>query len=137
MALDYKIIGKPIPRLDGRSKVLGEAKYGDDLSLPGMLYVKVVRSPHPNARIRSINTSRARGYPGVASVLTPHDIPGKNLMGPIIKDQPVLCGEVVRYVGDAVALVGAETEQAAEEALELIEVDYEIMAPVLDPLKAM
>ncbi len=137
MALDYKIIGKPIPRLDGRSKVMGEARYGDDLSLPGMLYVKVVRSPHPNARIRSINTSRARGYPGVASVLTAHDIPGKNLMGPIIKDQPVLCGEVVRYVGDAVALVGAETEQAAEEALELIKVDYEILAPVLDPLKAM
>jgi len=134
---DHKVIGKSIPRLDARSKVLGEARYADDLSLPGMLYVKVVRSPHPNARIRSIDTSRARNYPGVISVLTAQDIPGEKLMGPIIKDQPVLCGEAVGYVGDAVALVGAETEQAAEEALELIKVDYEILAPVLDPFKAM
>ena len=137
MSNDHKVIGKSIPRLDARSKVLGEARYADDLSLPGMLYVKVVRSPHPNARIRSIDTSRARNYPGVISVLTAQDIPGEKLMGPIIKDQPVLCGEVVRYVGDAVALVGAETERAAEEALELIKVDYEVLAPVLDPLKAM
>ncbi|MEK7379348.1 MAG: hypothetical protein AABZ71_10595, partial [Candidatus Binatota bacterium] len=84
MSNDHKVIGKSIPRLDARSKVLGEARYADDLSLPGMLYVKVARSPHPNARIRSIDTSRARNYPGVISVLTAQDIPGEKLMGPII-----------------------------------------------------
>ncbi|MBI2997380.1 MAG: xanthine dehydrogenase family protein molybdopterin-binding subunit [Deltaproteobacteria bacterium] len=137
MSNDHKVIGRPVPRADSRSKVLGEARYADDLSLPGMVYGKVLRSPHPHARIRSIDTSRAGKCPGVVTVLTAKDIPGQNTMGPIIKDQPVLCSDVVRYVGDAVALVGAETERAAEEALAQIVVEYEALAPVLDPLKAM
>jgi CO/xanthine dehydrogenase Mo-binding subunit len=102
-----------------------------------MVHVKVLRSPHAHARIRSIHTSRASSCPGVIAVLTAKDIPGTNSIGPIVKDQPVLCGDVVRYVGDAVALAAAESERAAEQALEQIIVDYEPLAAVLDPLKAL
>lgn len=137
MGLAYQIIGKPIPRTDARSKVLGQAKYTDDFSLPGMLFVKVLRSPLPHARIRSIKTAAARKQPGVVAVLTAKDIPAANSMGPIIKDQPVLCADLVRYAGDAVALVAAETEQAAEIAVERIEVDYEELPAVTDPLEAL
>ena len=137
MGLAYQIIGKPIPRKDARSKVLGQAKYTDDFSLPGMLFVKVLRSPLPHARIRSIKTTAARRQPGVVAVLTAKDVPGANSMGPIIKDQPVLCADLARFVGDAVALVAAETEQAAEIAVEKIEVDYEELPAVTDPLEAL
>lgn len=137
MSNERKVIGKRVARIDSWSKVLGLARYTDDLCLPGMLYVKVARSPYPHARICSIDISRARNYPGVVCVLTAQDVPGEKLMGPIIKDQPVLCGEIVRYVGDAVALVGAETEQAAEKALELIKIDYEMLPSVWDALEAM
>jgi nicotinate dehydrogenase large molybdopterin subunit len=132
-----KIIGKPVVRKDARGKVAGEARYTDDLALPGMIYAKALRSPHPHARIRSIDASRALRHPGVLAVLTAKDIPGANSLGTIIKDQPILCGDVVRYAGDAVAVVGAETERAAEEALAQIVVDYEILPAVLDPLRAM
>lgn len=133
----YKVIGQSIPRKDARAKVLGEARYTEDLSLPGMIYGKVLRSPHPHARIRSINTSRARACPGVVAVLTAQDIPGANSIGPIIKDQPILCTDVARYAGDAVALVAAETEAAAETALAQVEVEYEPLSPLFDPLKAL
>lgn len=132
-----EIIGRPVPRKDARGKVLGEARYADDLSLPGMVYGKVLRSPHPHARIRSIDASRARAHPGVIAVLTAKDVPGAQCIGPIIKDQPVLCSDVVRFTGDAVALVAGETEHAAEEALAKVEVDYETIPPVMDPLKAL
>jgi CO/xanthine dehydrogenase Mo-binding subunit len=115
----HRIVGQPVPRKDARGKVLGEANY------------------HAHARIRSIHTSRASSCPGVIAVLTAKDIPGTNSIGPIVKDQPVLCGDVVRYVGDAVALAAAESERAAEQALEQIIVDYEPLAAVLDPLKAL
>lgn len=130
-------IGRPLPRQDALAKVAGKARYVDDLALPGMVHGKALRSPHPHARIRSINTAKARACPGVVAVLTAQDIPGANSIGPIIKDQPVLCSDVVRYVGDPVALVAAETEAAAEAALARIEVDYEILEPVLDPLRAL
>ena len=137
MPADLKIIGKPVPRTDAWSKVLGQARYADDLSFPGLLYGKVLRSAHPHARICSLDVSRARRYPGVVAVITALDIPGENSMGPIIKDQPVLCGDRVRYAGDAVAIVAGETERAAEEALAEIEVDYEVLSAVMDPLKAL
>jgi CO/xanthine dehydrogenase Mo-binding subunit len=130
------VIGKPMPHTDAMAKVLGQARYADDLSLPGMLYVKVLRSPYPHARIHAIRTSAARKLPGVVAVLTAKDIPGENSIGPIIKDQPILCAEIVRFAGDAVALVAAETEQSAESALERVEVDYEALTAVLDPLEA-
>lgn len=137
MTNSRRIIGQPVPRKDARGKLRGEARYVDDLSLPGMIYGKVLRSPHPHARIRSVDVSRALKHPGVIAVLTARDIPGANSIGAIIKDQPILCGDVVRYTGDAVALVAAETERAAEEALTRIAVDYEVLPPVLDPLEAM
>ena len=135
--MDYRVIGKPIPRTDARAKVLGQAKYGDDFSLPQMVFGKVLRSAHANARIRSVDVSRARSHAGVVAVITAQDVPGENSIGPIIKDQPVLCHDFVRYTGDAIALVAGETEQAAEEALTLIKVNYEALPPLFDPLKAM
>lgn len=132
-----KIIGKPILRKDAPGKVAGEARYVDDLALPGMIYGKVLRSPHPHARVRSIDASRALKHPGVLAVLTAQDIPGANSIGAIIKDQPILCGDVVRFAGDAVAVVAAETERAAEEAMAQVVVNYEVLPAVMDPLKAM
>src|SRR3990172_6166963 len=126
-----------MPRTDSRGKVLGQAVYADDFSLPRMLFVRVLRSPHPHARIRGIKTSAAKKQPGIVAVLTAKDIPGANSIGPIIKDQQILCADLVHYAGDAVALVAGETEQAAEAALERIEVDYEELPFVLDPLKAL
>src|SRR3970282_694363 len=111
MSVAYQVIGKPMPRTDARSKVLRQAKYADDLSLPRMLFVKVLRSPHPHARIRAIKTSAAQKQPGIVAVLTAKDIPGENSMGPIIKDQPILCADLVRYAGDAVALVAGGKER--------------------------
>jgi CO/xanthine dehydrogenase Mo-binding subunit len=137
VSTDYRVIGKPIPRTDARRKVLGKAQYGDDFSLPRMIFGKVLRSAHPHARIRSVDVARARSHPGVVAVVTAQDIPGENSIGPIIKDQPVLCSDFVRYSGDAIALVAGETEQAAEEALTLIKVEYESLSPVFDPLQAM
>lgn len=137
MSSVQEVIGRPVTRRDARAKALGQARYADDLVVPGMLYVKVLRSPHPHARIRSIDTSRARARPGVVAVLTSKDIPGANSIGPIIKDEPVLCDDVVRFVGDAVALVAAETEYCAEDGLDEIAVTYEPIPAVLDPLKAL
>ena len=137
MSVAYQVVGKSMPRTDARSKVLGQAQYADDLSLPRMLFVKVLRSPHPHARIRAIKISAAQKQPDIVAVLTAKDIPGENSMGPIIKDQPILCADLVRYAGDAVALVAGETEQAAEAALERIEVDYQELPFVFDPLKAL
>src|SRR3970282_2475542 len=116
MSVAYQVVGKPMPRTDARSKVLGQAQYADDLSLPRMLFVKVLRHPHPHARIRAIKTSAAQKQPGIVAVLTAKDIPGENTMGPIIKDQPILCADLVRYAGDAVALVAGGTEADAAEA---------------------
>jgi CO/xanthine dehydrogenase Mo-binding subunit len=137
VSVAYRVIGKPMPRTDAVAKVLGSARYADDLSLPGLLHVKVLRSRYPHARIRAIRTSAARKLPGVVAVLTAKDVPGQNSLGPIIKDQPILCADIVRYAGDAVALVAAETEHAAESALAAIDVDYEALTAVLDPLEAL
>ena len=137
MSVAYQVIGKPMPRTDSRGKVLGQAVYADDLSLPRMLFVKVLRSPHPHARIRGIKTSAAKKQPGIVAVLTAKDIPGENSIGPIIKDQQILCADLVHYAGDAVALVAGETEQAAEAALERIEVDFEELPALFDPLEAL
>lgn len=130
-------IGRPAIRKEGIAKVLGEAKFADDLSFPGMLYAKVLRSSHPHALIRSINVDRARSLPGVEAVLTARDIPGRNRMGINIKDEVVLAEDKVRFIGEAVAIVAARTQALAEEALKLIEVDYEPLPVVSSPLEAM
>lgn len=127
----YKYIGKRIPRIDARSKVDGSLKYPSDLYVKGMIWGRVLRAKHPHARILSIDTSGAEKLPGVVAVLTHKDVAGTNRFGIERQDQPVLCEDRVRYIGDAVALVGAETKEIAERALDLIRVDYEPL-PILD-----
>ncbi|MBI5967648.1 MAG: molybdopterin-dependent oxidoreductase [Deltaproteobacteria bacterium] len=128
-------IGASVPRIDAIEKVTGRTLYGPDLKMQGMLYGKVLRSPLPHARILSVDTSKAERLPGVKAVVT-----GKNMMGRygvIVQDQPCYCFDKVRYIGDPVAGVAAVDLDTAEEALELIKVDYEELPPVFDPLEAM
>jgi nicotinate dehydrogenase large molybdopterin subunit len=120
-------------RPDGVEKVTGELKYLTDLTFPGMLYGRVLRSEYPHARILSIDTEAAKKLPGVRAVLTYKDVPGMNRFGIVIPDQPVFCEDRVRYVGDAVAAIAAETEEIAEQALQLIRVVYEPLPVVDDP----
>lgn len=133
-----KIVGQSLPRIDAYDKVTGQARYPDDFSMPGMLHGKVVWSEHPHARVRRIDTSKAEAYPGVVRVITYQDVP-VNEYGINITDQPVLVaeGDKVRWVGDRMAIVVAETERAAEEARRLVQVDYEPLPVVTDPREAM
>jgi len=132
-----RVVGQSVPRLDAVAKATGRAAYVDDLQLPGMLYARTLRSPVPHARILSIDTAAARRFPGVKAVLTAADIPGEHCVGPVIKDQPVLAEDVVRYVGEPVAIVAAETRESAAEALSLITVHYDPLPPVLTPGSAL
>src|ERR1035437_1910949 len=135
---EYNIIGKPTPKKDARLKVTGEAEYADDLFLPGMLYGKLLRSPHPHARSSHIDTSKAAALPGVRAIVTGTDFPGiKYGDVPTTRDYLPLAIDKVRYVGDEVAAVAAVDEDTAEEALDLIEVEYEILPAVFDPQEAI
>jgi xanthine dehydrogenase molybdenum-binding subunit len=126
---NYRHIGKPTPRKDARAIMTGTAEFFDDIKVPGMLIGKTLRSPYPHADIKRIDTLAAEKLPGVKAVLTYKNVPAWNLgMPPHI---PVL-DQRVRYVGDAVALVAAETREAAEKALELIDVEYEPLDAVYD-----
>ncbi|THF81301.1 xanthine dehydrogenase subunit D [Cohnella fermenti] len=124
-------------RPDGRGKVTGELAYLTDMAADGELIGLVLRSVHPFARIKRIDTAAAKAVPGVRAVLTHADVPGLNRFGIVVRDQPVLCEDVVRYIGDAVAAVAAETEAAAREALRLIEVDYEVYETIASPEAAL
>ncbi len=134
---EYKYIGKSVPRVDAAEKATGKIKYMSDLSFPNMLWGKIVRSKYPHAKILKIDTSKAEALPGVAAVVTWKDVPGLNGFGIVIPDQPVLCEDKVRYIGDAVAAVAAETKEIAEKAAELVEVEYEPLPVVDDPIKAV
>ncbi|MCL4459234.1 MAG: molybdopterin-dependent oxidoreductase [Chloroflexi bacterium] len=131
------LIGQRVARVDALDKVTGKAQYPDDLKMESMLHGRVLRSRYPHARILSINTERAKRYPGVVAVLTADDIPGVNKEGHAVMDKPILAKNKVRYMGDAVAVVAAETAEIAEEALDLIDVEYEEMPAVFDPVEAM
>src|SRR5512138_521044 len=133
----YAVIGQSRPRLDAKDKVTGSLKYIADMGCIDALHAKVLRSPYPHALIKGIDTSRAEALPGVAAVVTAKDVPGRNGWGAIVPDQPVVCGDKVRYVGDAVALVAAEDEKTAIEALSLIRVDYEELPAVFSPIDAL
>src|SRR3990170_5098552 len=130
------VIGAPVLRADGPDKATGRTIYAADIKFPGMLWGKVLRSPHAHARIGRIDAAKARCVPGVRAVITGQEIPG-HFTGKMIRDMPVLCWDVVRFVGDRVAAVAAETVEAAEDALALIDVDYEELPAVFDPLEAM
>ena len=133
-----KVVGQSPPRIDARDKVTGQACYPGDFSKPGMLYAEVVWSEYPHARVRRIDTSQAEVFPGVMKVITYRDVP-VNQYGIHIADQPVLVaeGDKVRWVGDRIAIVVAETERIAQEARRLVQVDYDVLPVVTDPLEAM
>lgn len=130
-------VGKAQPNPDAMAKIRGQAKFSDDYQFPGMLYARTLRAGLPHARIRSIDTRAACALEGVQAVLTHEDVPGRNLHGIVDLDWPVLCGEKVRYNGDAVAIVAAVTEAIAESALSLIHVDYEELTAVTDAMDAV
>ncbi len=137
----YSVIGQRVWRVDGPEKVTGSAKYTFDLVLPNMLYGKILRSPHPHAKILNIDTSKAERLPGVKAVVTGKDTKGRKQgiwrRFPELCDEEILCRTKVRYIGDPVAAVAAIDEDTAEEALELIEVEYEPLPAVFDPLEAI
>ena len=133
----FAVVGKSMPRQDAKAKVTGGLKYIADMEYPEALHGAVLRSPHPHALIKKIDTSEAEALPGVAAVVLAKDVPGRNGWGAIVPDQPVVCGDKVRYVGDAVALVAAVDEKTAIRALELIKVDYEILPAVFSPIDAL
>ncbi|TLS38929.1 xanthine dehydrogenase family protein molybdopterin-binding subunit [Pseudalkalibacillus caeni] len=130
-------VGKRVRRIDGPEKVTGELKYMTDYQYEDMVWGKVLRAKYPHARIKEIHVEKAKSLPGVIAVLTHKDIPGFNGFGIVVPDQPVLCSDVVRCTGDAVALVAAETSEIAEQALGLVDVEYELLEVVSDPEKAM
>ena len=128
----FAVIGRPLPKVDAWAKVVGETKYADDLFLPRMAYAKLLRSAHAHARIRSIDTSRARALPGVLAVVTAADLPRVKFgILPVSQDEEALCAEKVRMVGDPVAAVAAVDEETAEQACRLIEVDYEPLVALM------
>lgn len=152
---DLRVVGHSFPRVDGLEKVTGTARFSPDVKLPRMIVGKILRSPHPHARVLHIDTSRAERLPGVKAAVTAEDTPGVKVNRgpstiyfddpgakdvaptPMVMDQTVFCEDVARFVGDEVAAVAAVDEETALEALSLIKVDYDPLPPVFDPLKAM
>src|SRR3970040_2207769 len=130
-----QVVGKPTPRVEGELKVTGKALYSADFNLPGTLWGRCLRSPIPYGRICRIDTSKAWKVPGVKAVITGQDVTGLRI-GRCIYDTPVLADGLVRFIGEKVAAVAAETRLAAEQALEMIEVEYEEIDPLLDPVEA-
>jgi 4-hydroxybenzoyl-CoA reductase subunit alpha len=132
-----RVIGVARRRVDARAKVTGQTRYADDISLPRMAHCKLLRSPHAHARIKRIDTSRAAAHPGVYLVLTGKDVPIEYGILPVSQDEQALCVDRVRHVGDPVAAVIAREELTAFEALDLIDVEYEILPTISDPEEAL
>jgi 4-hydroxybenzoyl-CoA reductase alpha subunit len=132
-----KVLGKPRRRVDGRAKVTGQTRFADDIVLPRMLHMRLLRSPHPHALIEEMRIDKAKAHPGVHLVLTGKDFPVTFGILPVTQDEYPLAPEHVRYVGDPVAAVIAKDEQTAGEALELIEVSYKVLPTVASPEEAL
>ncbi len=132
-------VGSRVPRPDALAKVLGTAVYVDDMRVPGMLHGAVLRAPKPRVKVLGIDATEALALPGVMAVLTAADVPGQRLQGHIVKDWPALVavGEETRYVGDALALVAAQTREIAREAVAKIRLDCEVLPPLVDPHRAL
>lgn len=130
-AADLAVVGKPRAKADAMARITGEARFADDLTLPGMLAARQLRSVHAHARIRSVDTSRAAALPGVLAVLTGSDLPIPYGILPVSQDEHALAADRVRYVGEPVAAVAAVDEETAERALRLIAVEYEPLPAVL------
>lgn len=131
-----KAISRPLPRPDAVEKVNGKGIYADDLYVEGMLHARALRSKYPHARLLKVDVSKAKAHPGVVAVLTADDIPGRKDCGVHEIDWPVLCYDKVHYAGDAIALVVAESEEIAAQALKLIEVEYEPLPVIIGPKEA-
>jgi 4-hydroxybenzoyl-CoA reductase subunit alpha len=127
----FAVIGKPLPKVDAVSRVTGQAIYADDMLPPRTLHCRILRSPHPHARILSIDTSAARRIPGVVAVITGADLPIKFGILPVTQDERALEHEKVRYVGDPIAAVAATDEEIAASACDAIAVEYEVLEPVM------
>ena len=137
MSPEFAVIGKPTAMVDAAEKTTGSGKYTDDLSVPGMLVGKILHSPYPHARIKAINTSKAENLNGVVAVAVGQDAPKTYGILPVGHDEYPLALDKVRYVGDNVACVVATSEAIAERALELIDVDYEVLPGYFDPEDSM
>src|SRR5215467_5384495 len=131
------VIGKAVRRIDAPGKVSGRLRYAGDMTMPGMLHVQVLRSPHPHARIASIDISAAEAMEGVEGVITCADVPGEDGFGVFVNDQPIMARGKVRYVGEAVAAVAAESPLIVKRALAAIKVIYEPLPAVFDPDEAL
>lgn len=132
-----RAVGESVHRVDALEKVLGLAKFASDLEKEGMLYAKVLRSPHSHAKIERIDTTRAEAIVGVEAILTAADIPGRNRVGIFRLDQPILGDEKVRYVGEPIAVVAAVSEEVAERALSNIAIDYLPLPELCDPFQSL
>ena len=135
--MSHHLVGKPRRRVDGRAKVTGQTRFADDLSFPRMLHCRLLRSDIPHGNIRSIDTSLAEAHPGVKLVLTGRDMPIPYGILPVSQDEHPLCVNKVRFVGDPVAAVIAIDEDAAQEGVEKIRVDYEVLQTISDPMEAL
>src|SRR5204863_3257075 len=127
-----RVVGKAHRKVDATAKVTGVTRFADDLFLPRMLFAKLLRSPHPHARIVSIPTSKAAALPGVKAVLVGKDLPIPFGIRPVSQDEHALALDKVRFVGDPVAAVAATSEETATAALDLIAVEYEPLRPITD-----
>ncbi|HEY7415940.1 MAG TPA: molybdopterin cofactor-binding domain-containing protein [Ktedonobacteraceae bacterium] len=133
----YRVIGTPRPKVDAYAKVTGRALYADDILLPRMVYGRLLRSPHPHARILSIDASQALALPGVLAVITGEDLPCKYGILPSSQDEYALAIEKVRYVGDPIVAVAALDPDILDEALRLVHVDYEILPALMSIEEAL
>jgi CO/xanthine dehydrogenase Mo-binding subunit len=136
MASSKQVVGNPTPRVEGELKVSGEARYAVDITLPGMLWGKLLRSPIASGKIKRIDTQKAHALAGVHAVITGADCTGLKI-GRRLYDMPILADGEVRFIGEKMAAVAAETEEIAEEAINLIEVEYDETEPLLDPVAAL
>ncbi|HKN82214.1 MAG TPA: molybdopterin cofactor-binding domain-containing protein, partial [Pyrinomonadaceae bacterium] len=127
---DFKVVGKPFRKVDARAKCVGQTKFADDIVLPRMLYCKILRSHHPHALIKNIDTSKALALPGVFAVITGKDLPIPYGILPVSQDEHALCIDKVRFIGDPVAAVAAIDEDFAFEAMNLIQVEYEPLTTI-------
>src|SRR5688572_29087785 len=131
MADPLSIIGKSLPKVDAAAKVTGQTLFADDLVLPRMAYARMLRSPHPHARIKKVDASRAAAREGVLATLVGSELPVPFGILPVSQDEHALCVDKVRFAGDPVAAVAALDEETAEAALRLIDVEYEVLPPLM------
>ncbi len=137
--VENRVVGKSVKKIDAKEKVLGTALYAADIKKKEMLYGKILTSNITHGILKSINTEKAKAVKGVHAVLTGEDVPGLNSTGMIIRDEPVIVkkGDKIRKIGDTLAIIAAETEEIAENALKMIEVEIEELTPVFCPYEAM